>query len=240
MKLEMNSTPKEARENRERMTFQEIPGFKKKAQYIWDYYHKPFIVLVIIAAMVISAGVSIYNNLKYETVFYCSLINNVVTDEDTDLLETDFAAYYDLDTSCEKVVFDSTLRINYSPEDLDTEASYVSYQKFSAMISARIIDCTISDNSVTSVWAEGGTFYNLEELLPADVLSQISDHLVYYTMYEDENDTTGTYAPYAVDLSGTKWAKNSSIYLKQPLFSIVINAKYPDAAVAFIKYAFGL
>lgn len=216
----------------ERQKFHELQGFQKKAGYLWDYYRFHFLGTVLAIAFIWSMGTTIYNNIRYTEIFYCAVINNYMTEETSTALHDSFAEYYGLDPESELMSFDAGFTISDKPENY--EVAYASVQKLGAMMASKGIDCMIGDEAIIGSYAIDDCFYDLEALLPSDVFEAISDSICYY------EGTDGVERAYVLDLSNTPLKESASLFVDPPLLGVVINSEFPDVAVEFIKYAFGL
>lgn len=217
----------------ERKKFRELKGFKKKFQYLWDYYRYPFFGTIIAIAICISLGTTIYHNIKYEEIFCMAVINNFVRDEQRQATEQAFSEYYGLDPDSQtlSILGDFTIR---GDGDGDFEATFASMQKLVAMMSAASIDTMLGDAAFMESYALDGTFYNLEELLPPDIFEELSEYCYYY------KGEDGVERPYLLDLSSSIVKEQLGLYVEPPLIGVVVNSSHPDVAVQFLMYAFGL
>lgn len=238
MRIEMQNKD-EHYVDRTEVTFKDIKGFRKKAQYIWEYYHILFFALIICAALIGGVAASVYKNLKYDTVFYCTIINNTQSQETQDALTADLSAYYGLDEKNQLLTIDNSFVIDYAENSPQQENTYYSVEKLTALIASRSVDCFLADSEVTEAYATTAAFYDLNKLLPQDMLDALSDRLVTYAAQEDENEPAVEGA-YAVDISGTEFAEKYGIYLDSAYVGIVINSEHTDAAVSFLRFIFGL
>ena len=188
--------------------------FKKKCEYIWEYYKVHIIVTLIFILFSSSLGYSIYQNVKYDDILTSAIINNSMSDENRNYISNGFAEYYELDKESETILFDDTFHI-----DLDTpnESTYASTQKFAAMVAAKSMDTTIADISFFENYADEGTFYDLSTLLPEDLYAQVEDYLYY------AKDEEGKEKPFGLNLSSSHLVKGAGLYIKPPILSVVIN-----------------
>lgn len=224
------SIKQSARQERKKLS--ELKGFSKKVEYIWDYYRYWILGILVAIAFCVSIGSSIYHNIKYTQIFYCSIFNNPLTDEGLASLETGFSDYYGLDPESETIYFDSSFIIN---AEGDPQTNYVTIQKIGAVVASKTVDLMIGDTFTLEQYAVDGYFYDLEELLPPETYEALSEYMIPYT-YIEENIT----APYAIDLSQSRLVQEGILYVKEPIAGIVINSQHPEVAVKFLEYIFGL
>lgn len=219
----------------ERQKFRELPGISKKLRYIWDYYRYWILIPILVIAACWSIGSNIYNNLKYDQIFYCAVLNNALPDEIVTPLTEDFAAYYGLDPESETMLIDTS----YVTTDPDPQIVYAASQKINAMISTRDVEIIMGEGDEVETFASEGLFYDLSEILPAETYHALSEYMIEYT-YNDTYDNTSETAPFIMDLSQSELAKNGILSAQNPMAGIVINSDNPDVAVKFIEYIFGL
>lgn len=230
---------KEKYEERVQLTYKDLKGFKKKAQYIWEYYHTLFFAVIICIALVVGVGTSVYENIKYKDILYCAVINNTLLEEDSAALASDFGDYYGMDPESQKVTIDDTLSIVYSDDNSASETTYYSTEKLMALIAAKSIDCFITNQEVAEVYGSSATFYDLNTLLPDDLKAALGDRLITLESREDEESPTVEGA-YLLDISDTEFTQKYGIRLKKTYLGVVINAQHPENAISFIRFIFGL
>jgi len=225
--------------DRTQVTFKDIKGFRKKAQYIWEYYHILFFALILCAGLIGGVAYSVYQNMKYDTIFYCTIINNNLSQDTHNLLTEDLSAYYKLDKESQIITIDNSFVIDYAENSPNQENTYYSVEKLTALIAARSVDCFLADREVTEAYATTAAFYDLNQLLPQDMLDVLSDRLITYTAYDSE-EAPGIDGAYAIDISDTEFAKKYGIYLDSAYVGVVINSEHTDSAISFLRFIFGL
>ncbi len=240
MRIELpKNNKKESYIERTQLTFKDIKGFRKKVQYIWEYYHILFFTVILCAVLIGGVAMSVYQNLKYKTVFYCTIVNNRLTEETQQALTQDFSDYIQLNPENEILTIDNSLVIDYTENSPQQENTYYSIEKLTALFASRTVDCFISDSTVTEAYATTAGFHDLNQILPQDMLDALSDRLVTFVAHENE-DAPGVEGAYSIDITGTKFAEQYGIYLDHAYVSIIVNSEHVDSAVAFIRFIFGL
>lgn len=217
----------------EKKKLSEIPGIRKKIQYIWDYYRYWIFGIICAIAFCISIGNSIYTNMKYTQIFYCAIFNNPLPDEYLDNIESGFSDYYGLDPESETMYFDSSFTI----AEEDGESTYMTIQRLGAMVAAKSIDVMIGDDYAIGKYAEDGYFYDFKDILSEETYQALLPYMVEYTYTDEDISYPGMYL---IDLSQSKLVQDGIIYIDEPLAGIVINSQNPLVAVTFIEYLFGL
>lgn len=240
MRIELPKNTKKAQYiDRTQLTFKDIKGIRKKAQYIWEYYHILFFTILICAALIGGVAVSIYQNIKYETIFYCAIVNNNLTEETHHALTQDFSNYINLNEESQILTIDNSLVIDYAENSPQQENTYYSVEKLTALFASRTVDCFISDGVVTEAYATTAGFHDLNQILPQDMRDALSDRFVTFVAHENE-DAPGVEGAYSIDITGTEFAKQYGIYLDHAYVSIIVNSEHVDSAIAFIRFIFGL
>lgn len=205
--------------------------FKKKFEYIWEYYKVHIVGTFLFLIFAGSLGNSVYQNIKYEDILSCAIVNNTLLEENRDYISDSFSEYYQLDEESETLIFDDSFHIDL---DQPNESTYASTQKFAAMVAAKSIDTTIADISFFENHADEGVFYDLSTLLSEDLYIQIEDYL-YYAKDEEGNEK-----PFGLNLSSSHLVKGAGLYIQPPILSVIINSQHPDVAIEFIQYAFNI
>ena len=119
----------------------------------------------------------------------------------------------------------------YATYDGNTsELGMATLAKLSALVAAHELDVMIADAENIDHYEAMDGFSNLEEVLPAELLSQVQD-LIYYSTASD-----GSKVPVAIDISGTAFAQNNGITLKPAYFSILANTKRMDHVLELLQY----
>ena len=105
-----------------------------------------------------------------------------------------------------------------------SDPAAVIYDAISAA-KARHADVIICDTA--------GRLHNKKHLM--DELAKIGEeNIIYYTTADK------TRIPIAVDLTNTKVKTDTDLTLESPCYGVVVSAKNPENAIAFIRYAFDL
>ncbi len=205
-------------------------GIKAKASYIWDYYKIPIISIIVIVAVVISVTRSMLAN-NYNTSLYVSYVNCVSIDlrDGTKILDRNLTDWLGIDGDENRVSVDGYYQIN---PDLVTEEAYASIQKLSVMIVARNSDCYFGDDIFTKTWANSGYLVDFTEFLPDELLSKVSDRLVYFVDGETEEEKA-----VGIDLGGLPYITDVLVFGNEhPIFSVAANAPNPENVITFLEH----
>lgn len=158
-------------------------SFKKKIGYLWHYYKIHAIVTVLI---IIFVAAFIHNRAtRKDIAFYAVLINAETPYIDYMSYGDAFAQYAGLDTDKYRAFIDTSSKVSNNYYNQDSAANT---DKMSALIYTGSIDVITADTYAFEYYAQSDTFFNLELILPEDVLEKYSDSL-YYT----DSDTYVSY-----------------------------------------------
>jgi ABC-type glycerol-3-phosphate transport system substrate-binding protein len=203
--------------------FKALPP-KSKAQYLWDYYRWPFIITVLVAAVIISL---IHTYVSYkEPSLNVIMINSPGWESVGSEGFDSFLDAYGYDSTEQPV----SINGNFYFTDDDYSSSYQELEALSVTIFAGGQDIFFGTGSVFLDYAEEGALLDLSTILPEDVLEQYSDSLIYST----ENGECEPY-PCAVELSDNDWLSASGYY-DSCYFGVFLNADHPDAAALFANF----
>ena len=208
--------------------------FSQKIEHIWEYYKKQIIApfIVIILAISIANGISKNN---YEAVCTTIVIDGYMTgfNNHTDALTTGFTEYLGIDGKKQRVIFNNNFSLIEKEGDTDAVDSN---EKIVAMAATNSIDGFLASRDYIDFYSGDDELFitDLSDYFTIKQLSLLGDNVIYYTM-ED-----GSKIPIAVDLSSTKVATETDLYMTQPCFGIVTTSLHKDNAVSFIKYAFDM
>lgn len=213
---------------KEKIPFKEL-DFRQKLTYIWDYYKWQIgaaLIVLTLAAIIIP---SVIENRK-ETVLYTVMLNSNLKGQEYTSLMDDFTEAADIDMSGKKITLDCSM---YIDRNFGDAGSMQNSQKLTALFASKTVDAMISDNDNFQFYAAQGCFYDLKELLPAEVYEKYADYFV-------EAKITGTdnTAVYGINLKDSAVLKKENAYEKktEPILSICVTSEQTDNAAAFLEY----
>jgi len=206
--------------------------FGEKLEYIWEYYKVHIIITAVLVFFTASMIKVIYNNIKYEEIFHCAIVNSILSGTEENYLEEGFGEYLGIDKEHDLLTFDSSYmflwdNISYNTSDV----TYTSRMKVAAALGARTLDIFVADSTYIEAGAPEMQFYDLSEILPDELYALVEPHLFYVA---DEN---GVEKPFAINISGTHLDKEV-FYQEPPYLAIVSNTTHLESAIEFVKYAF--
>ena len=214
--MAQNKKSKKEMPKEQQTSFKEL-SFSDKIRYIFGYYKYYMLAAVIIIA---AAGYTIYSFVQNNYDIKCNIVvvDGKITGYDTysDDITKNFTRYIGLDGKKERVELDCHYSLTIKP--LDQEAN-ISQNKIYILASVGSIDGYMANRDYIDYFStDAETFlYDLTEIL-----------------------TDKTRIPIAVDLTNTKVKTDTDLTLESPCYGVVVSAKNPENAIAFIRYAFDL
>lgn len=203
-------------------------SWRDKLWYIWEYYKFHIIGVAIFLTVSISIGTTVVKN-NYETAFYCAIINaRSAAEANTDYLEKGFKEYLQVDEKTQ-VIVDSSLQVSY---ENPTEMGYAVMAKITALVASKELDAMISDPDNIEHYAAVGGLADLEQILPADALDLVKEHLFYAV------DDTGRKYACAISLEDTDFEEETGLSLDPPYLAFMANSVHTDSNIALIHYMF--
>lgn len=148
---------------------------RAKFDYIWDYYKLHILAAIIAVCVVVSL---IHHYVTYrEPILNVIMINCIGGDLADDSGFDEFLESYGHDPAKEPVSLSSNL---YFSENSSTD-SYTNMQVLAAMMAAGDQDLFFGTGDIYLSYADQGALADLSAVLPADILEQYKDSLIYTT-----------------------------------------------------------
>ncbi len=208
--------------------------FSEKLSYIWSYYKVPIIITIGFIVLAVSLGKVVYRNIKYDSVFHCAMVNNMLSIAQEEYIIEEFGNYLNIDKEHETITFDSGYMFMWDNSSF-SDTNYTSRMKVASALAAQVIDIFVADKTYIISAAPESQLYDLKEVLPADIYAAVEDKL-FYTAGED-----GVERAYAVDLSSSPYTYNNDrengvLYQEPPYYAIVINTEHLESSIEFLKF----
>lgn len=198
---------------------------KAKVQYVWDYYRWPIIGVIIAVAFV--------GSVIHHYVTYREPLLNVIMTNCSDPFSADDSGYdeflaaygYDADES------PISLLASLSFPEENPSSAYNDYQVLATMVAAGEQDLFFGTGEAFLNYAEQGALLDLSTVLPAEILKQYEDHLVYST-------DAGESEPYpcAIELTDNEWVKKNNYYSSSCYFGIFYRNQNLEACKQFAEF----
>ena len=202
--------------------------FRQKIRFIKDYYKGPFFVFLCICMIGFYAW-DVWMTTQRETVLEGFFTNDDQNFFPAKKLTEEITQLFQLNSD-QQVLFDDSLHVMLGSHD---EYHTSSQSKILAYISARELDFLVTTEELTQYYCPNVPIYDLEELLPAELLEKLDGQLYYAT------DGSGEYKACAVSLANCRYVKGKLADDAAPHYLIAFSyTKHPEALVRFLEYAF--
>ena len=197
---------------------------REKLDHIWTYYKLHICAILLAVILVISWGVSIYNNSK-EVLISGNILNVFLSEEGQHYLTEDsFAA---MGGSHDR----QTVKINsqyISPED---PSSYLQSMSLIAMIEAQDLDFLILDEALFQEYALSDFYMELQDFFTDAEMEQWADRIAYV-----DSEYLGKTYPAGICLNGTAFAQQCMAEGKTYYLVFVSNTPRLPACRAFWEH----
>ena len=221
----IDPTQKEIME--EQKAFLKGKSLKYKLSYFAEYYLKGTIVAVIILICIISLIRTMMNNKEHD--LYVLMINSV-----GNLEASEFEDIAGTDKSKHEIVFDDSLYIDLSTND---SASYLSVQKWVALMAAGDCDVMIADFGTMSNYASQGFYMDLRDAFTEEQLRALGNRVIWSDIYDEDGKPTGETVPYMIDVTHSARLNSVPVFLlDKVVFTIAATTDKLDTAKLFFEY----
>ncbi len=226
--------------------------FKKKLQYIKDYYLKAVLASGIVIAVVLYLIIKLIMP-KNEVVLRLVTINDAYSEEATESLINDFGKLIDFNPDKEDITIQDGFAIDLEQVNRTVQDQITVYA------TTGTLDVIIADKDVFSKYAQNGFFCDLSEVLSKEELGNLTKDL-FYTKKEFpaddsadssdvQNEDYNIEHAYGVCLDNSSVYSNISEWYKHQkntgtsysfYIGIVNNSSQKENAVSFIRYLKGI
>ena len=145
--------------------------FRKKLQFVWDYYKLPLAIAAII--LVVTASVVHRYLTAKEPVLYLAAVNVVTGETLTEKLTDGFLDFVNRDPQKTEVVYYSNLFLTEDRSDPDYQYAYGSEIKLMGMIEAKKLDVVFSDKKTYDAFSKQGYLYDLNDLFTDQIPEEV-------------------------------------------------------------------
>ena len=196
--------------------------------YIWDYY-KPLMAAILAVILVISIGVSIYQNMQINHLLNVYFVNCNSAEMDAQAVTDDFAEYIGGIGEKDEILIDTSTVLD--AEDT-SQYSMASQMKITAVAAAGDIDVAVFDAEQYEKYRDGYGLEDLSNVLSEEQLSRWEDALVY-----GKDEETGEEIPVALDVQKVSLIEKYDVYNGEKAYAAVMaNSSHTDMSAKFLEY----
>ncbi len=204
--------------------------FRQKIRFILDYYKGYIFIFLCLCLLGYYLG-DLWMQTRRDTV-----LEGFFSNDDENLfpagkIADDFSAWVGLEKG-QQVIFDDSL---YVIEESSADYNVASQGKIMAYVSARELDFLVTTGDLVKTYAPSFPVQDLEEFLPADLLSLFRDRLLYAA------DGNGQRKACGLSMEGSRFTKGSEAQKEAPHYLMVFSyTEHKDMLLRFLRYAFEL
>lgn len=201
-------------------------SFKKKIEYIWDYY-KPVMLGIVGVILVIYVGIQMYQGSKVVTELSVAFVNSFIMDGEEAALHGDFVEYGGFTDKNQQVSFDASYVINLEET---SEAAAATTMKLAAVIGAKSLDVMVMPEDVYQNYLGMNAYLDLEEVMGTEFLREHEELLQRDMQEEDAKEKV-----YALKLTGNE--KFKGIYGSETVYlTVIANTERTENVKKFVQY----
>ena len=236
--------------NQETRKLKDMP-FKKKAEYIWEYY-KFHIIGTVAAIIFICVFIRDWRENRKPVYLDMIVMNSDIAYTEDNPVRDDFIKYADIDMDVYNLSIDTSFVMSDSGMD---QMSLANSEKLMAMFAAGTIDLLLGPDDLIDEYGAMNAYMNLEDVLTPDIrarLEQKGYELYYTTVYEEDESgkpvPSGTFlagvyldnSEYLNGLNGIDIFRTQKDAGKRPVIAFAYSAKNPDHALQMLKMLTGI
>lgn len=163
---------------------------KGKADYIWEYYKMPIIIIIIAAIIIVSFVKAQLNHNPNAIQVYTVDITTPDAEVSEAALQEAFTNYLKLDSGAKKpLTIDSSITL---AQGEDSYMTAMMQQKFSAVAASNSIDVMLAPEELVTYYTALGLFGDLEQMLPADLFNELKAKNMLITSTFDPSKANGS------------------------------------------------
>ena len=203
-------------------------NFRQKVRFILDYYKGQMFILFVCLLFLFYIGDLVYQSSQVIDLqgFFVNDRQNLFPAED---LIQDFSAYQQT-PSGHRIAFEDSLYVTLGSSN---EYNAASQEKIVAYVAARQLDFLIAPEELAKYYAKSFLLYDLEDLLPEPLCSQLKEDFYY------AKDGTGQEKACGLNLRRSRFLKNPVYDGAEDYYLLVLSyTPRTNAMVSFIEYAY--
>ncbi len=213
----------------EKQKISEIPGFKKKAGYIWEYY-KLWIIGIVCAVWFFSFAIHQYTTTLHD--YWCFMIfSNTYADAgDGSELWNDYVDYAGFDLEEKEVEFIANSYFDY----LKGVTGNTYFEAFVAYADGGVLDGIVQGSGSLAALGKTGRLMDLDSEACASIKSKYGDRFIYSDPIDEEYGSDKVAV--GIDISDSKLVKKYNIYSMDAALGIGANSENVESVEKFLDF----
>jgi hypothetical protein len=217
---------------KEKEKLRNLPSFRAKAEYIWQYYNL-WIIGILCGVSILGFVVYRYNTALKENWFFITFTNTYAEVGNKSELWDGYVEYTGFDTSQKNVEFNNISYFDCATGN-DTGNEY--YEVFVAHVEAGTLDAVTMEVESLVALGSSGRLLDLNDEKCADILEKYGDRLIYCTPYDEEYGDDQV--PVGIDISDSILMTKYNLYPDSCALGIGAYSEHLDAVEQFLDYIF--
>ena len=213
----------------EKQKISEIPGFRKKAEYIWEYY-KLWIIGIVCAIWFFSFAIHQYTTTLHD--YWCFMVfSNTYADAgDGSELWQDYVDYAGFDLEEKEVEFIANSYFDY----LKGVTGNTYFEAFVAYADGGVLDGIVQGSGSLAALGKTGRLMDLDSEECASIRSKYGDRFIYSDPIDDEYGSDKVAV--GIDISDSKLVKKYNVYSVDIALGIGANSQNVESVEKFLDF----
>jgi hypothetical protein len=203
---------------------------REKADYIWTYYKIHILVIVLLIAILIGIGQTIYR-MSFHEAIGIMVVNEKSGSSDEKRQEWEKELRETLNLG-KKDLVEIDSGITLASGDQFTEYDYAGYAKFSALVASKSVDVILCDKKALERYSSEDAWMDLSSFLPEDLYGKAKEAGNIVSLA----GTDGNTIPCAVKLDPVKLKAVSGIEFDEPYIAVFKSVTRQEKTQEFMKY----
>ena len=218
--------------SREKEKIHNLETFRKKAEYIWQYYYL-WIIGIAFAVFMIGYIAYHYTTALKENWFFITFTNTYADVGDDSDLWKGYVEYTGYDTTVKNVEFNNLSYFDYAS---GKAAGNEYYEMFVAHVEAGTLDAVTMEKESLEALGSTGRLMDLNDERCSSIMEKYGDRLVWCE--PDDEDDGSDRVPVGIDISDSSLMTEYEIYPDSCVLGIGSYAQHIDAVEEFLDYIF--
>lgn len=215
----------------EKVKLGDIPGFRKKAEYIWDYY-KLWIIGIVCAVWFLTFAIHQYTTTLHD--YWCYMIfSNTYADAGTGSdIWNDYVEYAGFDLSEKEVEFNAQSYFDY----LKGVTGNTYFEAFVAYADGGVLDGIVQGTGSLAALGKSGRLMDLDSEECASIKAKYGDRFIYSDPYDE--DYGKDKVAVGIDISDSKLVTEYKVYSADIALGIGALSENVDSVEKFLDFIF--
>ncbi|MBQ9031815.1 MAG: hypothetical protein IJ106_10245 [Parasporobacterium sp.] len=213
----------------EKKKIREIPGFRDKLLYLWDYY-KLWIIGILAFIVVLIYCLTKLNSTNADYWFYL-ILANTFEDVGTDsALCRGYQEYTGYDLSEKKIVFNNQIYFDFT---LNTTGNTY-FDSFIVFTEAGTLDAITMESDSLIALGQTGRLMDLNDERAASLKAKYEDRFLYYEGQDEQGNPVSW--PVGIDISDSILMTEYRLYGSTCALGLGYKSEHPEATEQFLDY----